>query len=281
MATSRLLPSGLFRCRELQQPHGCSDARSQRLLSPIKDHSPTTREPKGSETLSTMLRADDQDERELSIHSNLILESIEVQINREIRQMFVSKLRLCQLLGSVVRSQAYKQLGFSDFKSYLRAGRLSLNYKTALRYARLGNVFARYEEDIRAVHFDDGSGILKLEYLETALQNHPGERPRVFKLMQDASFRSFRDFALARRPVEAKLQSSPSIADYRPIDIISIRTEDDTILCRCKGAEYGELIWFNPAFFTDPRDYWLFKRSTVAFVKDYLSSHRASNKRSG
>lgn len=198
------------------------------------------------------------------------LEEVENEIYHEVGRIISSKLHICLLLARIMSCRYYRQAGYGDFKSYLKAERIPINYKTACGYARIGELAQTYEKELIEGRFTEEDGIEKLKYLEIALRNYPAQKELVFLMLKTSSFRSFLSFA--------KGKSTKRVPNCRPrvangsteIPACRLRVEDDTITVQLPNGSRKDVVWLNPDAFDRFSQYEYFTEELLKVVESYF-----------
>ncbi|MDR1747782.1 MAG: hypothetical protein LBR47_01850 [Spirochaetaceae bacterium] len=142
------------------------------------------------------------------LHTTTSLTDLESGIRHICGNVVQAKKEVCHALGRIQKEKLYRQAGFEDFKSYLRANRVPFAYSTAVEYARIGIALDEYRQKLEEISFSDEKGLKKLGYLPQALKNYPDEEAMIFEKLKCSSVREFSEYArvwTAERSVSEKV----------------------------------------------------------------------------
>ncbi len=154
------------------------------------------------------------------LHSSEKLGELEIGIKYICATVVLSKKEVCYTLGRIQREKLYKQAGFRDFKSYLKANRVPFPYATAMEYARIGIALAEDPDQLARIRFNEEDGLKKIAYLPQAIKSGRDEQ-EVFRKLQNSTVKEFHEYARAFSPSGLTQQGRLASAHLPPGDIIT------------------------------------------------------------
>lgn len=212
-----------------------------------------------------------------SILSCNLLE-IELAIQKAVQTAVRSRTAVCTALARIKSGELYRQVGCSSFKEYLRQRRIGLPYHTAHEYARIGEILHAYRDELRAVRFEEETGLKKLLLLERALGRNGNDRPSTFAKLNTCSYRQFREYANRGQSARADFPTVPPLEGSLPG--IQLDGTGECIVVKPLGKE---IIWFD----TDMEQYFpsaalarSFKMHILEAVKGFFLENQGTGDRS-